>query len=226
MKKIAVSVSILIASLVTVVDANAADATLGYQIVQQGTLLEQYSTQASQLQQQISMLQDAYRNSTGLPIQAWSSAQSYINQLTGLIGNASGLSYSSSNVLDQVNTTYGNGETILPDYKNRVGDWNKNILSQVGSVLRAYNQQTNTALDVQRNMETIMNASQTAQGRMQVLQAGNQIASIAVNELQNLQQVVMAGNQAQLNYIASQTEKQNQREKPLKNFLKPTNGNW
>lgn len=226
MKKLAVSISILISSIIGVQEVNAATSTLGYQIVQQGTLLEQYSTQASQLQQQISMLQDAYKNSAGLPIQAWSSAQTYINQLTGIISNASGLSYGSSNVLDQVNATYGNGNSILPDYKTRVGDWNRNILSQVGNILRVYNQQTNSAMDVQRSMETIMNASQTAQGRMQVLQAGNQIASIAVNELQNLQQVVMAGNQAQLNYIATQTEKQNQKDKAVQGFMQSRKGNW
>lgn len=205
--------------------ASAADATLGYQIVQQGTLIEQYSTQARQLQQQIAMLQDAYRNSTGLPIQAWGSAQNYINELTGILSQAEGLSYGSTDVLQQVQQTYGDG-SLLPDYPQRIEQWNKNIMSQVSSVLRVYNAQVNTSLDTQNKLNTIMNASQTAQGRMQVLQASNQIASIAVNELQNLQTIVMAGNQAQLNYMATVTGKEQQSKADAKRFFQKSQGKW
>lgn len=205
--------------------ASAADATLGYQIVQQGTLIEQYSTQARQLQQQIALLQDAYRNSTGLPIQAWGSAQNYINELTGILSQAEGLSYGSTDVLQQVQQTYGDG-SLLPDYPQRIEQWNKNIMSQVSSVLRVYNAQVNTSLDTQNKLNTIMNASQTAQGRMQVLQASNQIASIAVNELQNLQTIVMAGNQAQLNHLATVTAKEQQSKEDAKRFLQKSRGKW
>lgn len=204
----------------------AADATLGYQIVQQGTLIEQYSTQASQLQQQISLLQDAYRNSSGLPIQAWGSAQNYINELNGILRQAEGLSYASNNTLEQVQQQYGDGDTLLPEYSQKISQWNKNVMSQISSVLRVYNAQVNTSLDTQNKLNTIMNASQTAQGRMQVLQASNQIASIAVNELQNLQTIVMAGNQAQLNYIATQTAKEQQSKADAQRFLQKSKGKW
>lgn len=202
------------------------DATLGEQIVQQGTLLEQYSTQAQQLQQQISMLQNMYANTAGLPIQAWGNAQGYLTELGNLIKNTQGLTYTSENLLNQVQQQFGDGQTLLPNYSQQVGTWNQNMMGQVSSVMRQYNMHANNAIAVQNALGTIMNASQTAQGRMQVLQAGNQIAGIMVNEIQNLGSIVMAGNQAQLNHISIQTAKQQQMDLRKKDFLRKAEGKY
>ena len=202
------------------------DASLGEQIVQQMTLLDQYSTQADQLQQQIAMLQNAYANSIDLPIQAWASAQSHLNELTGLLQNTQGITYASQNILGQVQRQYGDGGTLLPNYGQQLSTWNQNMMAQISSVLQQYNIQTNNATAAQNALQQIMNASQTAQGRMQVLQAGNQIAGIAVNELHNLQQIVMTGNQAQLNYLANKSAQEQQDRMKAQQFLRKAEGHY
>ena len=202
------------------------DASLGEQIVQQGTLLEQYSTQADQLQQQISMLQNAYANSAGLPIQAWGSAQSHLNDLMGLVQNTQGVTYASQNLLGQVQQQYGDGAALLPNYGQQLTTWNQNLMAQISMALRQYNLHTNSTTAAQSALQQIMNASQTAQGRMQVLQAGNQIAGIAVNELHNLQQIVMVGNQAQLNYLANKSAQEQQDRLKAQQFLRKAEGHY
>jgi P-type conjugative transfer protein TrbJ len=206
--------------------AYAGDASFAEQLVQQATLLSQYSTQADQLQQQISMLQNAYANSAGLPIQAWPSAQDYLNSLNGLIKNTQGLTYEADNLSGQIQQQFGNGKTILPGYSQQLSTWNQNMMGQVGSVMQQYNLHANNAIGVQAAIGSLINASQTAQGRMQALQAGNQIAGIAVNEIQNLQSIVMSGNQAQLNYIANQTSKDQQAALKQQEFLRKAEGKY
>lgn len=221
--------AIIAASIFTSVSAPAAyagDASLGLQLVQQATLIDQYTTHAQQLQQQISMLQNAYANSAGLPLQAWPTAQGYLNSLTGLIRNAQGLTYAADNLAGQIEEKYGNGQTTLKVFSQQLAAWNQNMMSQVGNVMQQYNMHANNAISTQAALNTIMNASQTAQGRMQVLQAGNQIAGIAVNELQSLQSIVMAGNQVQANYIANQTAKEQQGALKQKEFLRKAEGKY
>ena len=223
---------LIVACLATLVFASApalaccGDASLGEQIVQQGTLLEQYSTQADQLQQQIAMLQNAYANSAGLPIQAWASAQSHLNALTELLQNTQGITYASQNLLGQVQQQYGDGASLLPNYGQQLTTWNQNMMAQIGSVLQQYHLHTDSATAAQSALQQIMNASQTAQGRMQVLQAGNQIAGIAVNELHNLQQIVMSGNQAQLNYLANKSAQEQQDRMQAQQFLRKAEGRY
>lgn len=221
--------AIIAASIFTSASAPAAyagDASLGLQLVQQATLIDQYTTHAQQLQQQISMLQNAYANSAGLPLQAWPTAQGYLNSLTGLIRNAQGLSYAADNLAGQIEEKYGNGQTTLRGFSQQLTSWNQNMMSQVGNVMQQYNMHANNAIGTQAALNTIMNASQTAQGRMQVLQAGNQIVAIAVNELQSLQSIVMAGNQVQANYIANQTAKEQQGALKQKEFLRKAEGKY
>lgn len=226
MKNKIIAALIIAGVYATPIVVNASDATLGYQIVQQGTLLEQYATQAEQLQQQISLLQDAYRNSAGLPLQAWGSAQGYLNELQSLIQNTQGLTYNSSNLLGQVETQYGDGKSILPKYRDQMAGWNQNMMGQVSSVMRQYNMHSNNQIAAQNSLNNLMNASNTAQGRMQVLQAGNQIAGIMVNEIQGLQNIMMAANQAQLNQIANQTAKEQQAELKKKEFFRKAEGKY
>lgn len=221
-------IAVLISSVLAVQSPTtiAADASLGLQIVQQATLIQQYASQAEMLKQDIGMLQDAYKNSTGLPLQAWGSAISHINGVIDLLRDAQGISYASDNVMGQIYDQYGDADTYHQDYSAKVGTWNSNMMSQVGSVLGSYNRQVNTMNDTQNAMRSIINASQNATGRMQVLQAGNQLAGIAVNEMQNLQSIVMAGNQAQLNYIATQTAKEEQERKRSERFFQKAKGNY
>ena len=223
---------LIVASLAVLIFATAptfaccGDASLGEQIVQQATLIDQYSTQADQLQQQIAMLQNAYANSVGLPIQAWASAQSHLNELTGLLQNTQGITYASQNLLGQVQQQYGDGASLLPNYGQQLTTWNQNMMAQISSVLQQYNLHTNNATAAQSALQQIMNASQSAQGRMQVLQAGNQIAGIAVNELHNLQQIVMSGNQAQLNYLANKSAQEQQDRMKAQQFLRKAVGSY
>lgn len=59
-------------------------------------------------------------------------------------------------------------------------------------------------------MQGVEEASQSATGRMQVLQAANQISGLEVNQLQQLRQETMAGNSAMLNDVAKRNNEDQQ----------------
>ena len=57
-------------------------------------------------------------------------------------------------------------------------------------------------------MQQLVNASQTATGRMQAIQVGNQIAAQLVDEMQKLRQLLMTQIQVQSQYISEKQDKE------------------
>ena len=203
-----------------------AGATFPEQIVQEITLIDQYVTQAQQLQQQIAMLTNSYKNLANLPTQAWASAAGSLQSLVSLVGNAQGLTYAAQNTAAQVSAQYGQPGSILPGYDQQLQNWTGNLNSQIATVLQHYGLQAQDFQTTQQALQQIQSASQSATGRMQVLQAGNQIAGLLVNQMQNLQQTLMAGNQAELNYIGNQANQAQQDRNQAQRFIRGAQGNY
>jgi P-type conjugative transfer protein TrbJ len=178
-----------------------AGATLPEQIVQELTLVEQYATQAQQLQAQFQMVYDQARNLMSLPVQLWQSAAAPLQQLVQLVGNAQGLSYASQNTVAAIQQQYGAPNAVLANYANSLQQWTSNLNSQVAAVLQQYGLHAADFQTTQSALQQIQDASQSATGRMQVLQAGNQISALMLNQLQSLQSDIQAGNQVMMNYI-------------------------
>jgi P-type conjugative transfer protein TrbJ len=203
-----------------------AGATFPEQIVQEITLVNQYATQAQQLQQQIALLVNSYKNLATLPMQAWASATGQLQSLVNLIGNAQGLTYAAQNTAALVSAQYGKPGSILPGYDQQLQNWTGNLNSQIAAVLRHYGLQVQGFQTTQQALQQVQSASQSAAGRMQVLQAGNQIAGMLVNQMQDLQQTVMAGNQAELNYLGNQANQAQQDRNQALRFLRGAQGNY
>jgi P-type conjugative transfer protein TrbJ len=204
MKKRILTLAALAALITTPAHASGAiaGATLPEQIVQELTLVEQYATQAQQLQAQFQMVYDQARNLMSLPVQLWQSAAAPLQQLVQLVGNAQGLSYASQNTVAAIQQQYGAPNAVLANYAQSLSQWTDNLDHQVAAVLQQYQLNSANFQTTQSALQAIEGASQSAKGRMQVLQAGNQIAGLMVNQLQSLQADIDAGNQAQLNALA------------------------
>lgn len=203
------------------VDSMIPAATLPEQLVQQLTMIEQYTTQASQLQQQIQMQENQVRNMTGLPIQMWSSVSGDLNDLVNLVGNAQGLNYASQDTLGQISQQYGNGQSILPGLDQQLQKWTGNFNGQIAAVLNSFGLQARSAQTAQQALAAIEAAGASATGRKQALDAANQIAGLTVNQLQALQQTIMAGKQAELNYMGNKANQEQQDRNNAINFIQP-----
>lgn len=201
-------------------------ATFPQQIVQEMTLVQQYTTQAQQLQQQFQMVTNQARNLQSIPVQLCPNISGDLSDLVNLVGNAEGLSYASSNTLAQVSAQYGSPSSILPNYDTALQNWTSNLNNQVASVLQQYGLQATNFQNTQQALASIENCSNNAAGRMGVLQAGNRISGLLVNQIGALQSTIMAGNQAELNYIDSKTNREQQNHNATTNFVAPAQGDY
>ena len=206
--------------------SEVAGATWPEQIVQEMSLVQQYTTQAQQLQQQFQMVSNQALNLQSIPVQLWPNISGQLNNLVNLVGNAQGLSYASSNTLAQVSAQYGSTSQIMPGYDTALQNWTSNLNSQIAAVLAQYGLQANDFQSTQQALASIQNSSNNAPGRMQVLQAGNQISGLLVNQMQGLQSTIMAGNQAELNYIDNKANQEQQDRNNAANFIQGAKGHY
>jgi P-type conjugative transfer protein TrbJ len=198
-----------------------AGATFPEQIAQELTLVEQYATQAQQLQAQFQMVYNQAMNLKNLPTQVWPNISGQLQSLVNLVGQAQGLTYAAQNTAAGVQQQYGvNGQ----DYQTNLSQWNGNLTSQIQQALNSYGLQAQDFQTQQQALQQIQAASQSASGRMQVMQAGNQIAGMMVNQLQGLQQTMMTNSQVELNAIGAKNAQDLQKNQINQQFLTGTTG--
>lgn len=174
------------------------------QLIQEMTLGSQYSQQVTQTAQQINMLYNQGLNLRVIPTMMWPGISSELASLATIVGNARGLAYATTNTTAAVQAQFGTPTGVLPNYSNSLQQWTSNLDSQIAGVLQQYNMNSTQAMTSQGLMSMLQTMGMTAVGRMQALQAGNQIAGLASNQIQSLQTDVEAGNQAQLNFMSMQ----------------------
>lgn len=198
-----------------------AGATFPEQIVQELTAVEQYATQAQQLQAQFQMVYNQAMNLKNLPDQIWPNIAGQLQSLVTLVGQAQGLTYASQNTAAGVQAQYGvNGQS----YQANLSQWNGNLTSQIQQALNSFGLQAQDFQTQQQALQQIQNASQSATGRMQVMQAGNQIAGLMVNQLQGLQQTIMTNGQVQMNAIGAKNAQELQKNQINQSFLNGSTG--
>ena len=211
MNKTRIAAVILLAALASA-PAHAtgmiAGATFPEQIVQELTLVEQYATQAQQLQAQFQQVFNQAVNMQNIPAQLWPNISSQLSSLVSLVGNAKGLSYAAANTVSAVQSQFGAPNTVLSNYNASLQAWTSNLDSQIADVLKQYGLNASNFQTTQSALAAIQAQSQSADGRKAVMQAGNQIAGMMVNQMQGLQSDIQAGNQAMLNYMAMQAHTQ------------------
>lgn len=204
-----------------------AGATFPEQIVQELTLVEQYAQQAQQLQAQFQMVYNQARNLEGIPSQMWPNISGQLQSLVQLVGNAQGVNYGAQNTVAAIQQQYGSASAPLTNYSQNLQQWTDNQDHQVAAVLQQYGLHAADFQTTQTAMQAIQNASQSAQGRMAVLQAGNQISSLMVNQLQSLQSDIQAGNQVLMNEgLTHQHDKQQQLNDEVQLLGNPLQPNW
>jgi type IV secretion system protein TrbJ len=189
---------------------NPLAASLPEQIVQEATLVNQLTQAITQTSQQLQMLVNQIKNLQNLPTQLWPNIGSQITQLINIAGQAQGLTYASMNTASQVQMQYGNSSALLPGYTQKLQQWTGNLNSQVASILQQYGLEANNFTTEQSSLQAVQNASQSAVGRMQVLQAGNQISGMLVNQMQLLRGDILSGNQVMMNALTNKANQEQQ----------------
>jgi type IV secretion system protein TrbJ len=166
------------------------------------TQLEQYKTQ---LQSYINMI----TNTLSLPMQIWSSVEGDIMQVQALSNAGSLLSGNSGSLIQRLQsagayadqggnlTNIGNQFTM---YQTAIG----NNLSQMGKALgiQQGQEQNNAAL-----LTALQAHSQNAQGQMQAIQAGNELAHQQATQLLQIQSTLSVTARMQATKIAADSDR-------------------
>lgn len=201
------------------VTAMVGGATLPEQLVQSATMAEQLYKQAMMVQQQLQMLQNQSRNLQGLPTSFWPNVSGQLAQLIQINMRARALSATQPGVIESVRQQYGDPGQTLTGVEQRYKDWNDNSNSQIASTLESYGYQADHFASEQDALVEVQKASQSATGRLQALQAGNQIAGMQVNQMQLLRATVIQGNQAMLNLAGNQANKEQQERNVINDWM-------
>lgn len=188
------------------------------QLANNAELVSVYASEIQQIAQQLQMIENMIRNTNQIPIQMWSSIESNLVSLVDAITSVDGVVNASEDAIAIMQQQYGN-MGILTNYSNRLHGWRQGLNGQIGVALRNMGLNASQFQTRQQALAQIQAASQSATGRMQVLQAGNQIAGLMVNELQSLHGTMISAEQARLNAIAIEENRKNQERQALRKFL-------
>lgn len=170
---------------------------------------------AEQLQIQVQQYKNMLEQGAGLPNSMFSSIAADLRDVAGIYNKSQSLGRQIHNMDSEFNNqfpgfqSYLNGAanpaelTLQEQYKN----WSEQGRDNVKTALEAANLNTSTFESEDTKLDSIVARSQSARGRMQAIQAGNEIASQNVQQLQKLRDLLATQINMQGNYMAQQGDR-------------------
>ncbi len=177
------------------------------------TQLQQYQTQ---LQQYVNMI----TNTVALPQEVWGTVQSDIMRVQSLSNAASLLSGNAGSIVTRLQSAsaYANQAASLGDIAGQFTTWQQTIgnnLNTLGQTLGLQqSQQQNDAAIIQ----ALQQHSQTAQGQMQAIQAGNELAGANAAQLAQIQATLVSTAQMQAAGMAVHADRQASEDAAMLHF--------
>lgn len=170
--------------------------------------VQAYATQLQQFQTQIQQYQNMVTNTLNIPNQVWGAVQADLMGIANVVKQGQALAYSATNIGTQFQNTFKGfqfpaGFNYKTDYKN----WSKTTMDSLKGALEAAGLQSQQFATEEGVLTSLRGMSQSAQGQMQAIQAGSQIAEQQVQQLQKLRQLMMLQLQSQNTYLAAQENK-------------------
>ena len=136
--------------------------------------------------------------------------------------NGQQMAYTASSMegrFKQAHPGYGQSNGATDFFKAYQG-WSDNSLYQLKNATKAVTAQIDKFDTEAGMMDELQNASNSADGQLKAVQAGNQIGVAMVGQMQKLRQLQMAQMQAQNAYTAGQQSRQDASDAQLQQFLK------
>src|SRR5206468_5009869 len=115
------------------------------------------------------------------------------------------------------------GYRPAPDWAKTYDQWTRTTLDTLRGSLAAVRLHADDFADEQRRIQTLTALSDSAEGRMQAIQAANMLAAEQIQQLVKLRQIMMAQVNAQNIYMANITNRDAQRAATQPEWIK--NGN-
>lgn len=169
---------------------------------------------AEQLQTQVQQYQNMITQGTGLPDSMFSSIAADLRNVVDTYNRSQALGRQIQNMDSHFNTAFPGFESYLNQAANsaeasedRYRRWSDQGRDNVKAALKAADLNTSTFESEDALLDRILTRSQSAIGRMQAIQVGNEIASQNVQQLQKLRDLVATQINMQGNYLAQQGDR-------------------
>lgn len=171
---------------------------------------------AEQLQTQIQQYQNMVTQGTGLPDSMFGSIAADLKSVVNIYNRSQALGRQIQNMDSQFNTAFPGFDSYLNQAANsaevpaqdRYQKWSQQGRDNVKTAMEAANLNTSTFEPEDAQLARMVARSQSAVGRMQAIQAGNEIASQNVQQLQKLRDLMATQINMQGNYMAQQGDRQ------------------
>lgn len=170
---------------------------------------------AEQLSTQIQQYNNMVQQGTSLPNSMYTSVTADLQRVASVYNRSQALGRNISNLDSQFNTKYPSYQEYLQNFVQSSGSsmpdryekWSDNGRANVKTAMEAANMNTSTFADEDAQLSQMVSRSQSAVGRQQAIQAGNEIAASNVQQLQKLRDLVATQMQMQGNYMAQEQER-------------------
>lgn len=169
---------------------------------------------AREIQTQLSMYQNMVRNAISLGDPIFKPLGNTLRSLYSVYMQGQSLAYRLENIDHEFSImnpgyysyigTMGQGTETFPQ-KYRV--WSERSNESIRSALVSSGMQVDEMENEQQMLEALVNQSQTSAGRMQAIQAGNQIAAMQVQQTQLLRKLAYDNIRMQAEYIAIERDR-------------------
>lgn len=172
---------------------------------------------AEQLRTQIQQYQNMVTQGTGLPNSMFGSIAADLQSVVSVYSRSQALGRQIQNMDSQFNTAFPSFQAYLnsvaasapasSQMPNRYQQWSDQSRDNVRSALSAANLNTQSFASEDQQLSEMVNRSQSSVGRMQAIQAGNEIAAQNVQQLQKLRDLLATQINLQGNYMAQQQDR-------------------
>ena len=174
------------------------------------TAMNTYDTMTTVMDQ----YQDMLTQAKDLPNSIFESLQSDLRRIEQLYQQGQSIAYTMANVEQQFRKDYPDYEKYLNKvttskyYPQQYRDWAKAGFDNARIAIQAAGINVNSMADEDTLLDNLVQRSANAEGRMQAIQAGNEIAAQQVQQMQKLREMIATSITLQSNYYAQQTQRQ------------------
>ena len=169
------------------------------QILNYLQLIGSLEKQVLMVENQLTQIADMAKHGVTITNQLFGTVASDISNLNQIVKTGQSLSYTMSN-LDGTFRLRFPGYSSSTNYGQSYQTWSQTSLDSTRGALNAAGLQNSQFSSDQALLKTLQGQSQSAFGRMQAIEVGNQIAENQAEQLMKLRQLMMADMQSKASY--------------------------
>jgi type IV secretion system protein TrbJ len=198
-------------------------ATMWTQLLQYAKEAQAMATQLQQYQTQLQQYANMVTNTAALPQEVWGTVQSDIMQVQALSNAASLLSGNSGSMVSRLQSAsaYANQASSLGNVAGQFSTWQQTIGNNLSTMGRTLGLQQSQQQNQAAIIQILQRHSQSAQGQMQAIQAGNELAGANAAQLVQIQATLTATAQMQASNATVAADRQATEDAAMLHFATP-----